>query len=516
MTHTEHPSRSWHHRERVQALAIFGRKKSDSDGGNEAGQLPQGKAERPEPVGFFPEKAVRFFEHAKTVGETGNLQYALQLWLSGLRQDPTSMHGLESFLNTAASFSGKPGKDLLHAVDGKSDVDRYAQALLNWGLKIADPALAVKAVQAAAKLDLAEQTYYIGEMALKLVRGKPKKPLYTKLMEAFSQVQAFDLAVQAGDAAVALDPADGKLAADVRNMSASATMNRGGFDQTGQEGGFRKNIRNADEQRQLEEADRIVKSDETIERLVADAEAQYQQRPTDLPTIQTLSKRLLERARPEDEQRALKLLLKAYEDTKQFRLRQDAGKIKLRQARRALAKYRKRAEDNPDDERAQKEFATASQKFTEMEVAELKASVNAYPTDLSLKYELGKRYFDLGKYDESIGLLQEAKNDARYRSTALLYLAKAFMTMDWNDEAIATFRQALDNHSTKEDKLGLELRYGLMKALGNKGTQEHDLPSAEEAEKIASSIAIEQFNYEDIRAQREKLKALVLELKQTS
>ena len=215
-------------------MAIFGRKKSDSDGTHDAGQTKQVKAKQPEPTGFFPEKAVRFFEHAKTVGETGNLQYALQLWLSGLRQDPTSMHGLESFLNTAASFSGKPGKDLLHAVDGKSDVDRYAQALLSWGLKIADAGLAVKVVQAAAKLDLAEQTYYIGEMALKLVRGKPKKSLYTKLMDAFSQVQAFDLAVQAGDAAVALDPADGGLAADVRNMSASATMSRGGFDDAGQ------------------------------------------------------------------------------------------------------------------------------------------------------------------------------------------------------------------------------------------------------------------------------------------
>ncbi len=493
-------------------MAIFGKKKSEaaSPDTSDAGKAGDGQ---PQVVAIQPEKAMRFFEHAKTVGETGNLPYAMQLWISGLRKDYTSMHALESFLNTAASFSGKPPKDLLHAADGKTDVDKYLQALLAWGLKVADPNLAVKAVQAAAKLDLAEQTHYIGEMALKLVRGKPKKALFVKLMEAFAQVQAFDLAVQAGDAAVALDPSDAGLAADVRNMSASATMSRGGFDETGKEGGFRRNIRDADKQRQLEEADRIVKSEDTIDRLIADAEKELQERPDDLPTIQTLAKRLLERGRPEDEQRALKLLLKAYENTKQFRLRQEAGKIKLRQARRALAKYRKRAEDNPDDERAQKEFAAATRKFTEMEIAELKASVEAYPTDLSLKYELGKRYFDLGKYDEAIGLLQEAKNDARHRGSALLYLAKAFMAMDWNDEAIATFRQALDKHTTKEDALGLELRYGLMRALRGKAESDRDLEAAEEAESIASSIAIEQFNYQDIRDQREKLKALVTELK---
>jgi len=490
-------------------LALFGKKKVGDDEPKSDGEPRQ-----PEPVSFSPEKAQRFFDHAKTVGETGNFEYAMQLWLSGLRQDPTSMYGLEKFLNAAVNFKGKPGKGLQSSVDGRSDVDRYLQALLQWGLKVLEPSLATKAVQAAAKLGLGEQAHYIGEQALKLARVKPKKDQLVKLMEAFASVQAYDLAVQAGDAAVQLDPSDGPLASQVKNMSASATIGRGGFDEAGQAGGFRRNIRDADRQRQLEEGERIVKTEETIDRLIAEAEAEYQRRPEDLPTIQTLAKRLMERGRPEDEDRAYRMLMKAYKDTKQFRMRQEAGRIRVRKARRALATYREHAEQRPDDAQARQNFEMAQKKFINVEIEEFQLAVENYPTDLSLKFELGKRFAELGQHDEAIGLLQEAKNDARYRGAALALLGGAFRSMDWNDEAIATYRQALESASTMSEDLRLELRYGLLCALQAKSDRERDLGAAEEAEKLASSIAIENFSYRDIRARREDLKKLVLALKQ--
>ncbi|MDQ7012613.1 MAG: tetratricopeptide repeat protein [Planctomycetota bacterium] len=505
---------------RVRDLAIFGRKKNDdtgeADSGGSAVESASGadEATTPDPMPFSPEKAQRFFDHAKTVGETGNHQYAMQLWLSGLRQDPSSMYGLESFLNAAVNFEGKPSKELLKSIDGKTDADKYVQAVLSKGLKIGDGPLAVKAVQAAAKIGLSEQAHYLGEQALKLVGSKPKKDLYVKLMEAFAQVQAFDLAVQAGDAAVRIDPTDASLATDVKNMSAKSTMSRGGFDKTGEEGGFRSNIRDADKQRQLDESERISKTDETIDRLIVDAEAAFRDNPEDMPKLGTLTKRLLERGRPEDEQRAIRLMMKGFESTKQFRFRQDAGKIRLRQLKRTLNTYKERAEANPDNEQYQKEYEQARAKYNDIEIGELKASVEAYPTDLVLKFQLGKKYFDKQDYDQAIALLQDAKGDARYRARALSLLGQSFAAMDWHDEAIATYRQALEDKATLSDDLQMELRYGLLISLAAKAEADTDLASAEEAEKLASTIAIEQFGYRDIRERREVLKKLVASLKQ--
>jgi hypothetical protein len=148
----------------------------------------------------------------------------MQCWLSGLRLDPANMKALESYFKSSASFLAEdksPSKDTLKMFGGRADIERYLSALLNWALKPLDALLAVRAAEAAAKLNLTEPTYWISERALGAIatEKKPRRELFIKMMEVASKIQAFNLAVIAGEAAVKLDPSDGRLAADVRNLS---------------------------------------------------------------------------------------------------------------------------------------------------------------------------------------------------------------------------------------------------------------------------------------------------------
>ena len=61
--------------------------------------------------------------------------------------------------------------------------------------------------------------------------------------------------------------------------------------------------------------------------------------------------------------------------------------------------------------------------------------------------------------------------------------------------------------------LGMELRYFLMCSLEGKGKSASDLDAAEEADKLAAGIAIQKFNYRDIRDRRSSIKSLIDELK---
>jgi hypothetical protein len=160
----------------------------------------------------------------------------MQCWLSGLRLDPASMRGLEQFFKSAAAFLSDngtkgPSKDTMKMFGGRGGVDRYLQALLAWGMKPLDALLAVKAAEAASKLKMTEPTHWIGERALGAIANekKPRKELFVKLIGVFANVGDFKLAVISGEAAVRLDPTDGKLAAEVRNLSAQATMSEGGL-----------------------------------------------------------------------------------------------------------------------------------------------------------------------------------------------------------------------------------------------------------------------------------------------
>jgi len=149
-----------------------------------------------------------------------------------------------------------------------------------------------------------------------------------------------------------------------------------------------------------------------------------------------------------------------------------------------------------------------------MELAEYRLRVENYPTDIALKYELGRREFELGNLDEAISLFQESQHDPRSRSQSLRLLGESFLLKGWVDEAIDTFRGAIERHGSEADDMGRELRYGLMSALQSKAEQERSLEAATEAEKLASGIAIQQINFKDIRARRDELKKLVADLRQ--
>lgn len=497
-------------------MAIFGSKKPDADSKPATPGEPPSSGE----VQISPEKAARFFQHARTVDETGNFEYAVQSWLQGLRWEPGSVNGAEGFFASMAKFLGEKGgkatvgKEVARSISGKTEVDRYLSALLEWGQRPTEPVLAVRAVELASKMGLVEATAYIGQRALAIALRdkKPRKDLIIKVAESFSVVGAFDLAVAAAEQALKLDQTDGELAAFIRTLAAQATMNRGGYDQTGQSGGFRANIRDAARQRQLEEAERIVKTEETVDRLISAAENELIKRPDDLPTMERYSKHLLERARPADEEKAHEVLMRAHEISKAFRFRELAGGIRVRQSRRKVVELRKMLDASPGNEMLTRMHSQATEEHLMLEINELKLQVENYPTDLTRKFELGKRYFELGRYQDAIELFQESQSDPKNRSASLNMLGQSFLKIGWNDEGIGALRTALESRDISSE-LQLEMRYWLMAALQAKAESDRDLESAVEADKIASGIAMQQISYRDIRSRRDAIKKILGELR---
>ncbi|MEO1716693.1 MAG: hypothetical protein AAFR76_06235, partial [Planctomycetota bacterium] len=414
---------------------------------------------------------------------------------------------------TAQNGKKGPSKETVKSASAaKGPVAKYLSALLTWALKPADTSNAVKAAESAAGAELPEPAYWLGERALHALQAdaKPKKDAAVKLMRAMQNLGAFDLATKAGEAAVRLDPGDGKLAQDVRNMSAEATLSQGGFEDRGQ-GGFRKNIRNADKQRELADEDSISKSADTVERLVERAKADLESRPDDIPAAKTYIKRLLERGTPDDEKLAYNVAMKAYKKHSQFSFRQQAGDIQMRVARRQLVNIRNKAQAG--DEKAKATLPQAEDKFRQLEMQEFAARVEAFPTDAGPKYELGRRHFEAGDYQKAIPLLQKSQSDGKYKARSLAMLGESFGKIGMIDPAIDTLRQALSTHSDDRDETGLKLRYALMDALSQKAEAESDAEAAAEAEKFASGIAMQQFDYQDIQARYDAAKQLVKRLR---
>ena len=473
-----------------------------------------------EPIQYSPQKADVFFTYARAAHETGNFEYAMQHWLNGLQHDPRITAGLEGFVSSLQSFQEGanskrgPSKDFYTGLAGKGATRDFTDALLEWGLKRTDVNKAVKAADYAGKVGAGDHGAWIATQAFQLALADKtqRKDYYLKISEAFEKLDKSDLAVKAAERAQALDPTDGDLAARIRSLAAAATMAKGGYNTTGQEGGFRANIRDATKQRQMEEADKIVKSADTHERLISAAEADHASRPNDIEAGKILIKRLLDRGEPADEERAHQLLLKYHAQTQQVGFKLEAEALRIRQQKRKVSSLREDCHKHPGEEMLKSIFESERRTLLDLEIAWLKTKVEAYPTDLGVKYELGARYYEIEQYEDAIALFQEAQNDPKHRPNVLYFMGLAFLKMSWADEAIGVLRQALENRDVTPDR-NMDVRYALMDALQHKAEAEGSIAHAEEGEKISSSIAIQQMNYRDIRQRRETLKKLVARLK---
>lgn len=494
-------------------MAIFGFGKKDDKPAAKAGPAVAD-------TGFNSEKARRFFDQARTVHNTDNFEYAMQMWLAGLALDPNDVPATEGFFQSAQRFietpDGKkgPGKEVRKVIQGKGAIEEYLVALLEWSVKFTDPVLAVRASEQSAKLGFKAPGRWMAEIAYKLVKAdkKGRKDLLLKMKDCFSKLDEPEKALRAAEAAMTLDPTDGNLQAEIRSLAAASTMARGGYDKAGQAGGFRANIRDADKQRQLEASDRISKTEDDKKLAVKAAEEDYLKRPTDIGAIDKYTRTLLERGEAGDADKAHDVYMKAYTETGQFKFRQAAGDIRMRQGRGKLRAVKEKLDAAPADAALQQAFKDEEARQLKLEIAEFKSRVEAYPTDLGVKYELGRRLFLAQEHGEAIALFQESRSDPKFRAGSLNMLGQSFSAIDWIDESVQTFREALESKDlTSESEM--ELRYNLMASLQRKAEASRDLPAAEEAERIASSIAIKNFNYRDIRARRDTLKKLITELK---
>lgn len=508
----------------VIGLALFPWSKNKGDAGAADRKNGGGKADGADSGGmeFSSEKAARFFDRAQPLHDATNFGYAMNMWIRGLRFDPTSMRGLEGFFTSSASFFAEHPKgekeesfrSTLKDVSGRTTVDKFLTALMNWSAHPTDPSYGVRAMELASELGLGESATWAAERVVSLaMKDKPpRKEHFVAAMEVFKKFDKFERAVQAGEVAVRMDPTDGRLAADIKNLSAEWTTKRGGFEETGREGGFRANIRDADKQKQLEEKDRLTTTEEGLDRQVASATADYEVNTNDRPNAIKLIDTLLKRGKPEDEERATKIANEWFAKSKEYRFREYADNIRVRQLRRRAAKLKAEAEKSADGE-AKQTYMQAVKEFLKAEILSLEGQVEAYPTDLSRKFELAQRYYKVGRHEEAIPLLQECKADIKNRAKVLFYLGLAFQKIGYVDEAIDTIRQARQSLAGGDEQSEMELSYGLMEALLARAVEQNSLPDAEEAGKLQSAIAIQNINFKDVKAKREEIRALITKFK---
>lgn len=452
-------------------------------------------------------KAQVFFKTGAAKASAGQYDYAIDLYLDGLKLDPEAVDAHQALRDISLKRKASGGKDLgmMQKMKNRYGKDPVANLVIAERFLAYDPGNTGRMAELmgyAVDSDCIAAVRWIGPILLRanLDSGKEEIGKFMALKDAYIAIGDWRHAVDAAQHALRMRPQDMDLAAEVKNLSARHTMDAGRY---GQGGSFRDSVRNSDEQQKLMNEDKDIRTVDALTASIIAARAELQAEPTEPGKVTKLVDALMKTEQSEYENEAIEVLDAMYKRTSAFRWRFRVGQIKMQQLKRMERSLREDVAKNPKDEVAVKTYKEFLKDRAEEEYKEFALAAENYPTDLTLKYEMARRLIQLSRQTEAIPLLQQATADAKIRVDGTIELGKAFLAADYLDEAVDTLHGLTESYQGTGDTKFKEIWYWYGRALEARG-------DIADAIKCFSKVTMADFNYRDvqvrIKALREKQK----------
>jgi tetratricopeptide (TPR) repeat protein len=456
-----------------------------------------------------PAKAAAFFASANEAAEKNSFDYAIDMYLEGLRYEPDALEEGHIKLRELAVVRQEKGGEkptMMEKIKHRGGKTALEQMLNAEYLFAKDPGhlpFAEAMLKAATAGGYGKTVRWIADFVFQENNAKaaPSFSTYVLLKDSYASIGLFDRAVAACQRAVKLRPKDGELADEYRRLSAELTLARGHYDQ---EGDFRQSIKDREAQEKLHAQQGVVKTEDYRLSAVEEARAKLARNPNMLGNIFGLAQVLSELENDEAENEAIELLEDAYERKSDFSFKRRAGQIKIKQLNRKLRKAKAAAEAAAGISPGKAEAARLNKErlLAELNIFELehyRLCVENYPTDLQAKYEYGIRLVRSKRYDDAIPLFQEAQKDPRRKIAAMNEIGWCFFMKGWYADAIDVFSRAIEAYEIKDDNVAKELQYNLGRAYEEQN-------ETEKALEIYRKIAQLDFAYKDVSQRVDKLR----------
>ena len=412
------------------------------------------------------EMATGCFERGQQATVRGNFDYAMHLYLDGMRYNPTDVEGHKGLRECALKRRsvGKGGG--LGALLGQAKgawsqmLGRQKDAMLErveaLGRDPQNVTLLMQIMQTARRLDYVDVAIWYGEIAAEetLKTRKPQKQVFTTLADMYESQRRFQDAVNALTTAIKIDPADRMLDKRARDLSASASIEDGKLESVSD---FHDMVRDR-RQAAASATQQVVRTREQLDAQYKELKAEYDADPKNLFKLQALAECQWRRGDVDD---ALGLLSKALESTKEYRFKFRMDDIRMAEHRRRIRELDEQLETESgraDLKAKRQEIVNQRDTF---ELAVFTERQQQYPTDMGIRYELGVRQHRKGLHDEALVSFQQATRDPKRHILALNALGKCFLAKGLPQEAQNQFETAIQQYEITGDPLAKELRYNL-------------------------------------------------------
>ena len=449
-------------------------------------------------------KARSFFERARQFAERKNLDYAIDMYLDGLKHAPDALEeGHLPLCELGLKRQGDGGKkasmmEKMKRRGGKTPLERMLNAEYLFAKDPAHLPYAEEMLRATVAGGYNKTAGWLANLIFQTnnAAAKPSALTYVLLKDVYRELGQFDKALVACQRASALRPDDSDLADEFKNLSAELTMARGQYDKGGD---FRSSIKDREEQEKQQAQAGVVKTIDYRVKAIEDARRRLASNPEIPKNMFDLADALSDMETKDAENEAIELLEKAYKARDDFSFRRRAGQLRMKQIRRRIRQAKSIIEADPSNEKAKTVLGQLTAFLDKIELEHYRLCMKNYPTDLKTKYEYGVRLVRSKRYDEAIPLFQEAQKDPRRKIGSMNQIGVCFFMKGWFADAIDVLNRAIEAYKLKDDATGKELRYNLARAHEEKGDTEKSL-------EIYRRIAQTDFSYKDVSGRVDKLR----------
>jgi len=245
-----------------------------------------------------------------------------------------------------------------------------------------------------------------------------------------------------------LNPEDLEVLQLSKNMTARVTMAEGGYDKvTAGEADYRAVLKDEAEAVLLEQENRRSEQESTAESLIREYEERLELDAKNLKIIRSLAE-LYYRKKDFDKS------IEYYELFNKTNLRSDSA------VDRAIVKTKLRRFDQQIESASGEEIEKLKEESKGFEIKQIQKLSDTYPSDLSLRFELGVLQYETGDVQSAIRSFQRAQANPHKEIAALTFLGRCFSKRGMNDMAARTLQNALDKKEVMDDEK-MDLLYQL-------------------------------------------------------
>jgi tetratricopeptide (TPR) repeat protein len=325
-----------------------------------------------------------------------------------------------------------------------------------------------------------------------LFKNNPKdKNITIQYANVLAEIRQADLAERILMESSRLNPSDPDLHQALKDLSARKTLHEGGYDAaaTGK-ASYRDMLRNEEEAKSLEQANRVQKTEDQAQNLIDEYTERLKAEPNNVRLLRNIAELYTQKKK-------FDLALQYYEKITSTDAGANdasvAGAIAQTKARQFDYQIEQLDATAPDYTERVAQVNAEKQAYR---IAECQKRVDRNPTDLAIRFEMGVLYFNAGKVQEAMGEFQKSKNNPNKKVASMNYLAQCFAKKKMYQMAVTQLQEAI-----KEKQIFDEEKKDLVYNLG--AVLEAMEKKKESIEQFEQIYAVD-IGYKDVAAKVDK------------